>query len=510
MNKKINIVILGGGSAGWMTALFVKKYINCNVTLVESDEIGILGAGEGTTPNFVNFIHSLDINFEYLLKETGGTIKNGISFERWNEDNENDRYIHGFQILDKKIIAFNDSQNLKEYAFGKNLKTEIYDYVTKISYMNKVGFILENENIYGPLINFGVHFNARKLADFLKSIALKRGITRIEGKAKKIINDNDGYIEKIILESNEEISLDFVFDCSGFKRKIIGEHYKSKWIDVSDSLPIKKAIPFFLPQEEKEIIPYTRAIAMKYGWLWMIPLQDRFGCGYLFDSDYINNDEAKKEIDMFFNQDLEARGEFSFNPGYYDKIWIKNCIAVGLSGGFFEPIEATSIFSFIMILERTIKYLEAFQKNDQYNFLRDNFNYNTRVINNNILEFIYLHYLGDRKDTKFWQEFTIKNKMPERIEEMLEKANHRKLFNFEISEKSIFTMTSYLTVLKGLNKIKSEYYGHNIDLFNFNDFNKYILNLNKALMGSMSHKYYLNIVNNKNYNLFLNNKNDCD
>jgi tryptophan halogenase len=499
--NKLKIVVLGGGSAGWLTALFIKKFINCDVILIESEEIGILGAGEGTTPNFVNFIQSLGINIEHLIKETSGTLKNGISFERWNADDEKDIYLHGFNTSHGILKPFSEDHQLKEYAFGKNLSNDIYNYAHKISYMNKVPFVMEKNNqINGPFSNFGVHFDAKKLVNFLKKISIDRDIIRKEGKLKQIINDKNEYIEKIILEDGEEIELDFIFDCSGFKRKIIGEHYHSKWIDCGNILPIKKAIPFFLPQSENEIISYTKAVAMKNGWLWMIPLQERFGCGYLYDDNYINDDEAKKEIDVFFGKDVELRGKFSFNPGYYDRVWIKNCISLGLSSGFFEPLEATSIFSFIVILPKIIKHIEAFEKNDNFVFLREEFNRTSSGHNEDILEFLYLHYLGERQDSPFWQEFKTKNKMPLRINEILEKVENRKIFEHEIKENNLFSFFSYLTILKGINKIKNQFYGNNFNFYKMNNFNKYIYTLNDIFMNSISHKYYLNIINNKTHN----------
>lgn len=498
--KKTKVIILGGGSAGWMTALFVKKYINSDVILIESEEIGILGAGEGTTPNFVGFIQSLDINIEHLIKETGGTLKNGISFERWNKDDVNDRYFHGFDVSHKALMAFNENYLLREYAFSKNLSNDVYDYCYKIAYANKVPFIMQqNGELYGDFSNFGVHFDARKLAEFLKKIAINRGIIRKEGIVSNIINDENGYIKKLILENNEEVELDFIFDCSGFKRKIIGDHYKSEWVSCENSLPIKKAIPFFLPQSEKEIISYTKAVAMKYGWLWMIPLQERFGCGYLYDSDYINDEDAKKEINTFFNQEIETRGQFSFKAGYYNKIWIKNCIAIGLSSGFFEPLEATSIFSFIAILSKIIKYVEAFEKNDNLDFLRQKFNEINNKHNEDILEFLYLHYLGERNDSLFWKEFVKKNIMPEKISLIIENNEKRKIYEDEIRDGNLFSFHSYLSILKGLNKINNNFYGHNFSFFKMNDFNKYTYNLNDIFMKSISHKYYLSIINNKKY-----------
>ena len=498
MNKKFKIVIVGGGSAGWMTALFIKKYINCDITLVESEEIGILGAGEGTTPNFVSFIQELGIDINKLIKETGGTLKNGISFERWNQDKDDDFYFHPFEVNTNELIAFGSNSNLKEYCVSKEIDFVKTEYVSKISYMNRVPFIYENGKVFGPFSSFGVHFNARKLAEYLKKIGTERGIKRIEGKVKKIVNDENQYIDKIILENEQELELDFVFDCSGFKRLIIGNHYKEKWISATNSLPIKKAIPFFLPQENEKIISYTKAIAMKYGWLWMIPLQERFGCGYLYDSDYVSDDEAKKEIDILLEQEVEVRGQFVFSAGYYHQAWVKNCIAIGLSSGFFEPLEATSIFSFIFNLKNILNSIEGFLKDDKHMYIRNNYNEIFRKTNEDILNFIYLHYLTERNDSIFWQEFEKKNEMPEGIQEIMEIIKTRKIHKFDVNKQSLnsFSIYSYLLILDGIKKIKKEHYAKHIDYLAMNNYNNHMVNLNHYVMNSMSHKQFLNIQKN--------------
>jgi hypothetical protein len=176
------------------------------------------------------------------------------------------------------------------------------------------------------------------------------------------LDPNDFFVklnpnESLILENNEEQLVDFVFDCSGFHRLLIGKHFNSEWASYKEYLPVDMAVPFFIPIDE-EIPPYTEAIAMKYGWMWKIPLQNRYGCGYVFDSSLISEEDAAKEIEEYLGfvpeYPRKNKGAFKFNAGGYKTPWVKNCIAIGLASNFIEPLEATSIFSSIDSLRRAV------------------------------------------------------------------------------------------------------------------------------------------------------------
>jgi tryptophan halogenase len=391
------IVIVGGGTAGWLTALYAKHiFPGRNITLIESDSIGILGAGEGTTPTFVGFLNSIGIDVYDLIAKTKGSIKNGISFENWNGDGK--KYFHEFYT----------STNLNHFSFRplftsvcyhyyiKNIISQKKDldkylYPSRISYKNKV----DPRNIL-----FAVHFDAVILAEYLKNIGIERGIKRIEGIAEDIVLDNKGNI-KTILTKDRKIKADFVFDCTGFKRLIIGKLFKTKWISYEKWLPMNSAIAFPMKQDKK-IKPYTQAIAADNGWIWRIPLQHRYGAGYIFDKNYTNEDKALQEAEKMFGK-LEVVNRFSFSAGRYDKTWVNNCIAIGLSSGFTEPLEATSIWLSVTHLEMLRHYLSAVDEDNQN--LKDNYNKFASQNNDTIKDFIFLHYLTKREDTKFWKDF---------------------------------------------------------------------------------------------------------
>jgi tryptophan 7-halogenase len=393
-----NITIVGGGTAGWLTALFLKHHFpKHNITLVESASIGILGAGEGTTPAFVGFLRAIGIDPYDLIVKTKGSIKQGISFENWNGDNK--KYFHEFYVQNhlshfsfephfthtcyhfyiKKLIS--EKKNLDEYL-----------YPSIISYKNKVD---------PRSVLFAIHFDAVVLADYLKDIGIQRGIKRVEGIVEDVSLNKKGFISEVILK-NKKIKTDFVFDCSGFKRAILGKKLNTKWISYEKWLPMDSAIAFPM-KPDKKVMPYTQAIAMKNGWIWRIPLQHRYGAGYIFDSNYTNETEALKEAEKYFKKKLKVVNRFKFSPGRFENVWVKNCIAIGLSSGFTEPLEATSIWLSVTHLETLRHYFSAMEDNNED--LIKNYNKLAAANNDNVKDFIFYHYLSKRNDSTFWKSF---------------------------------------------------------------------------------------------------------
>ena len=441
------IIILGGGAAGWITALFLKKiYKDYNISLIESKKIGILGAGEGSTPHLVHFLRFLEVDIKDLINKTKATIKNGINFENWNGDDK--KYFHGFmcknQFNNFKIGNLFQKDCYNQFlnnCISENLNLDDYTYAGLLTKNKKVD--LDNQEI-------SIHFDAHKIADYLKNLSITRGVNYYEGDACGFKQNHNGNINKIILEDKSQHECDFIFDCSGFRRLIIGKLFKTKWIDYQKYLPMKKAIPFFLDQE-KEIEPCTHAIAMKYGWIWKIPLQHRFGSGYIFDSDFIDAEKALDEAEKKFNQKLYSPKIISFDAGRFEKVWVKNCIAVGLAAGFTEPLEATSLFITTQQLELLIHFKEyLFEANENK---KNNYNEIMGNSNDDILDFLYLHYLTKRKDSDFWKNFKNNTKMPNGLIDKLENIRNNNFLDTNFTTKKIyasFNLISYLLVASGL------------------------------------------------------------
>jgi tryptophan halogenase len=474
--KKISIV--GGGTAGWLSALYVKTILShVEVTVIESEEIGILGAGEGTVPHLINLLDFLNIPVSRLVNDADATIKNGIKFTNWNNGGKEDFYYHSFAIYDGLWI---DGLNMNEYAhtvlpalvsnvmWGDHVND--IDFVCKISEKNKVPFSInysQNNSNLNPILNYkhlgtyALHFNANKLAKVLRTIAEERGVLRFEGVVSDYSVDKYKDIKTLIFESGQEISCDFIFDCSGFSRffmKKLGATWKSH----NEYLPVDSAIPFFLPQDQDAIPPYTESIAMKYGWMWKIPLQSRYGCGYVYDSSLITPEEARKEIVDYlgFEPEFPRKDGFKFSAGYYEQPWINNCISVGLASGFIEPLEATSIWVSVMTLRNALANVEVLSSRDKR--VADDFNQKFCDINDQVVDFIYFHYMSGRTDTEFWEKFTYNN-APKNVKKMLDTWEFRLPQYIDYAGK-IWSMHSWLEVALGVKKVNVElfdYTGHN-------------------------------------------------
>lgn len=454
------IVIVGGGTAGWITALYAKK-INpdAQVTLIESDDIGILGAGEGATPHLTSLFEYLEIPITELIKNCHATIKTSVKFTNWTKDKSS--YHHPFwsqspasndYMFERKNVYEEAELSWAHYcAAAENQNLNDYAMLTKSGDNFQVPYILNEKNkVLEKHSLVALHFDARLVAAFLKSKGLERGIELKEGIVTSLNLDENEYITSLVVK-DEKIECDFVFDCTGFKRLIIGNLYKSKWRSHSEYLPAKKAIPFFIEINE-DIPPYTEAIAMKYGWMWKIPLQHRYGCGYVFDSDYISDVEAVEEIESFLGYQptypRQDKGAFNFSAGCYEKIWVKNCLAVGLSSGFIEPLEATSLMQAVVILRRfMISKTNLETKNES---VKERFNALFLKETQEVVDFLYLHYLTNREDTDFWKEFKEKNKTPNKTKYVLSVLPDRAVtWDFDFRDHSFFESEPYNYILIG-------------------------------------------------------------
>lgn len=469
-----SLAIVGGGTAGWLTAIYAKRtFPNYNITLVESRDIGILGAGEGSTAIFVDFLDYLEISVEDLIRSTKATIKSGIKFTGWSSDN--DKYYHGFKIRSNSLAI--DSLNSLDSSFKypsvslSNLisfynkeTVEEYDFVANVSEQNKV-LLSYNDSVpaftntllsFNKYANYSLHFDARILAEYLANFGLSKGINYVEGKVVGFNSDSESNIDSIVIDNGIELQTDFIFDCSGFAKLIIGKHFKSEWISFRDKLPMKKAIPFFIDIDKNNIPPYTESIAMNYGWMWKIPLQHRYGCGYVFDSDYITEEEAIQEIEQFLgfepNYPRKDKGSFNFDPGCFSSVLNKNVIAVGLASGFVEPLEATSIMQTIVLLKRL--FTDPSLMFEQNQNMVDRFNSQYVLDCEEVSDFIQMHYLTNKTNTDFWKNFKEKNPVSKSLENKLSILNNSLLLQEDCGK--LFPSDSYYLVAKGLDLLDQD------------------------------------------------------
>ena len=474
----MKLTIVGGGTSGWLSALFLKKHFaQAHITVLASSEIGILGAGEGTTGNFIPFMRKLDISIGDLIKNAKATFKNGIVFQNWNGQGTQDLFFHGFkERSDLMIEAQEKSQHsdvplvyLQKIAQGDFLND--YSLAAHLSHQNQVMYIShdfaalrlnaaevsrhvpEDSLLFEIIGSDALHFDARLLASYLQKVACSRGVEYIDDELIEVKCAENGDIRCLETKQGLNLETDFVFDCSGFRRLIIGKHYQSTWISYKNTLPVNRALPFFIPHDNKAIEPYTQAIAMRYGWMWKIPVQGRYGCGYVFDANQISDADAMQEIEQFLGHSVESPTVFNFEAGVYENPWINNAVSIGLSSGFLEPLEATSIMVQIGALNLFLKHQAGLMKRDVEAVSA--FNLRMREINSNVLELIHLHYLTKRRDTPFWSEFAKTHKRPPLVAE-LEELSKRQIppvsFFTQMSQNlgsSVFPLSSWYAVATG-------------------------------------------------------------
>jgi len=470
-----NIVIVGGGTAGWLTALYVNKISpDLNITLIESEEIGILGAGEGSVPTLTEFFNFLEIDEKEFIKETNATFKLGILFDNWNGDGKD--YFHSFNVAHHKLdYGFDDYGELYNayvgYLYKNNLPFNVGELAEKMARENKSPYVDQVLDGVDYIPKYAFHFDANLVAKFLKKVAIERGVIRVEGKVQDFTQDEKGNITQVNLQ-DKSINSDFVFDCSGFQRLIIGKLFKSPWKSYTKQLKANSALTFQIPQFEDKLEPYTKAICMKNGWMWQIPLQNRIGCGYVYDNNYITEQQAQTEIEEYLGHSIEPLNNINFKAGAYEKVWINNCLAIGLSSAFTEPIEATSIFNATTQLQVLTK--EALETYDQKYI--DQYNMDALAMNDKVLDFLHFHYITKRKDTKFWKEYSETTEFTMPLKTILETWNNTALPN-SYFKTNPFSLHSWLAV------------GYGLDLFNRRVFEKEYMKV--PMMRMVQHIMYL-------------------
>jgi len=404
-NRITSITIVGGGSAGWMAAATLATYLGKGATirLVESEEIGIVGVGEASVPHMKLFNGQwLGIDEADFVKRTQATAKLGIQFNDWARIG--DSYFHGFGAIGRSIgpLPFHQFW-LKLHLAGRAGPIGDYSPQTVMAPRGRFAPGDRNASPQSPLadIAYAYHFDAGLYARYLRELAERRGVRRIEGK---IVHVNqragDGYIESVTLESGESVGGELFIDCSGFRGLLIEQTLKTGYVDWSHWLPCDRALA--VPSASTSpLTPYTRATAHAAGWQWRIPLQQRVGNGHVYSSRHISDDEAAATL--LANLDGEALAEprlLRFTTGMRRKFWNKNVVALGLASGFLEPLESTSIY---LAQSGITRLLSLFPTRDPNPLLAERYNSESIFEYERVRDFLILHYHAtQRDDTPFW------------------------------------------------------------------------------------------------------------
>lgn len=446
-NKIKSVVIVGGGTAGWMTAAAVSKVTKgaYDIRVVESDEIGIIGVGEATIPHIATFNSILGIDENEFLRATQGTFKLGIEFVNWGAIG--DRYIHGFGKMGPDL----DGLPFHHYWLRMAREGEVaglgtYSINTVAPGQSK--FMRSRADMAGsPLSEIvnAFHFDASLYARYLRGLSEKAGVQRIEGKIVQVLQrSDDGFIDGLVLASGEKVYGDFFVDCSGIRGLLIEQTLKMGYEDWSHWLPCDRAIAVPCASVEP-LIPLTRSTAHSAGWQWRIPLQHRIGNGHVYSSKFMGADEAESILlNNLDGKQLADPRHISYVPGRRKKVWNKNCLAIGLAAGFFEPIESTNIH---LIQTAIMRLLSMFPSKgfDQADI--DEANTQAQVEYERIRDFIILHYKAtERTDSPFWNYCRTMD-IPDTLQHKMDlyRSNGR-LFH---AEKDLFGEVSWLQVMEG-------------------------------------------------------------
>jgi tryptophan halogenase len=391
------VVIAGGGTAGWMVAAGLSKTLGklLDIRLVESDEIGTVGVGEATIPTLVLFHRLLGINEQEFMAATQGTFKLGIGFENWRDRGEN--YVHSFGMTGKDhwTAGF---QHFWLKGRDRKLASDYGDYCLELRAS------LEGRFAHLPRggMNYAFHIDAGLYAKFLRKFAEGFGVKRVEGKIVDVkLDETSGDIASIKLDSGDVLEGDLFIDCTGFRGLLIGNALHVGYEDWSHHLFCDSAVAL-QTESVGPAIPYTRSIAREAGWQWRIPLQHRIGNGMVYCSRYLADDAAKQGLlANVAGKVLTEPRVIKFRPGQRRQTWKRNCIAIGLSSGFIEPLESTSIH----LIQRGIMHLlQMFPRDGIRQSDVDEYNRQTNHEIEHIRDFIVLHYhVTRRQDTPFWR-----------------------------------------------------------------------------------------------------------
>jgi len=443
------IVIVGGGTAGWMAAAALSRLKSgapLDIHLIESEEIGTVGVGEATIPPFVEFNQLLDIDEPTLLSAVQGTFKVGIQFENWG--NIGDSYIHPFGNYgyDMGGISFHQIW-LKLHQDGDRRPIQAFNLETMAAYFGKFARSADYNREDLPPMNYAYHINATAYAQFLRRDSEARGVIRHEGKVVDVTLDPEtGYVSSITTEDQAVIEGDLFIDCSGFRGLLIEQALKTGYEDWRNYLPCDRAVALPCNRDDgSPPPPFTKATAHPAGWQWQVPLQHRNGNGHVYCSEYMQDDEAHDILVSNMAGKPTAEPNFlRFVTGRRKKFWNRNVVALGLAAGFMEPLESTSIHLINTGINKLIALLslEGITQTQQ-----DAYNRLTTKEYSRIRDFLILHYNATKRDdTEFWNYCRTMD-VPETLTEKIElfRANGQ-IFR---EEDELFTETSWAAVMMG-------------------------------------------------------------
>lgn len=444
------IVIAGGGSAGWMSATALSSTLGekCEITLIESSEIGTVGVGEATIPPIRTFNQTLGIDEREFVKQTQATFKLGIEFVDWG--NRSESYFHPFGPHGKPFDISNVHQHwLKSRNLGNTSKFQEYSMSWQLAKAGRFANPITDPRHVLSTFDYAYHFDASLYVNFLKKYAIRKGVSLVDGKINTVnVDSHSGFIQSVKIENGETYDADLFIDCTGFKGLLIEDTLKAGYENWSHWLPCDSAV-VVRSERLESLPPYTRSTAKFAGWQWRIPLQNRTGNGHVYSSVYQSNEEATQTLlDGLETPAIGHPSTLKFTTGRRKTFWTKNVIAIGLSSGFLEPLESTSIH---LIQAGISKLLALFPDKTFDPLVIKEYNQIAVTEFERIRDFLILHYkLNQRTDSPFWRRCA-SMEIPETLAYKIE---HFRRYGRHIARSmDLFGEDSWLAVHIGQNNI---------------------------------------------------------
>lgn len=453
-----SIVVVGGGTAGWLTAgrLAVEqreRRPDCavRVTLIESPNVPIVGVGEGTWPTMRATLKRLEISETDFIRECDATFKQGAKFAKWSENREDDFYYHPLMIphgFPKTDLATHWLTNKRTSSFSNAVCFQ--EQLCEHGIAPKMISTPE----YGSVANYAYHLDAGKFAQYLQKHCTEYlGVTHILADVETVLNDGGGDISALSTAQAGEIKGDLFVDCTGFSALLIGKHYGVPFKDCSSVLQIDRALASHVayPEPESPIACHTLSTGQSAGWIWDIGLRNRRGVGYVYSSEFISDDEAERELREYIG-DHEIINEprcIDIKPGHRDYFWHRNCVAVGLSAGFLEPLEASAIVLVELSANMIAEQLPVTRS--AMDIVAKRFNTTFQYRWQRIIDFLKLHYLLSKRDEPFWLSMSDLSSVSESLAEQLELWRYQVPCDHDFdSSNEVFPAASYQYVLYGM------------------------------------------------------------
>ncbi|WP_049723272.1 tryptophan halogenase family protein [Gilvimarinus polysaccharolyticus] len=450
------IAIVGGGTAGWVAAAMLAAHLPssaCQIQLIESTDIGIVGVGESTIPPFIGLLRNLGINEKTFVEQTDGCYKLGIRYRHWAESNH--EYFHPFGAL---------GQNIDQHEFYQCwLRANQQGNTHSLMAHSPCAALAQARRFYQPGLasaagtSYALHMDATLGSQYFRNYACARGVKRTEGKVVSATKKTNGQLQQLQLEDGQIISADFFIDCTGFAARLIEGELAVGYNDWSDLMPCDRSVSV-KTQSLGTYKPFTEATASKTGWMWRIPLKNSTGFGHVYSNKHCTDAQAKSTLFRQLDAQRITDPHFiAFKPGHRRSFWQHNCLSIGLAAGFIEPLESTSIHLIARGVEYFLRYFPTTQCDP---ILSAEYNRRMRADFEEIRDFILLHYcISQRRDSPFWRDCASQT-LPDSLAQRINLFKAQGLLRPGVDD--LFRATSWYSVFEGMG-IRPRHYHPRVD-----------------------------------------------